>query len=601
MQNFLNFNVGKIKRNLIKYCPVIFGILSFYLVNKFCYFYRITDGSFLEKINFFLENPLRIFTGKFLSFNINDLLYSVLIGLIVFALIYARAPKKKFRTGEEHGSAKWADKYEIEKFQDKNFRNNCILTATEGLTMKDYIGSPTNGRNKNILVIGGPGTGKSRFFVIPNVMQMHSSYVVTDPKGTILPDVGNLLYKKGHYEIKVLNLVNMTKSMHYNPLAYVHTELDVLKFANMLVDSTQSKDAKKDFWVDAEKLLYSAVVGLIVFEAPEEEKNMNTLIEIINASKTSEDENYANAVDMLFEELEQKSPQHFAVRQYKKYKLGAGKSAKSVLLSCGVRLAPFDIKSVIDLMSYDEIELDKLGDRKTALFVITSDTDPSLNFIAAFLYTQMFNLLCTKADDEYGGKLPVPVRCIFDEFANIGQIPHFEQLITTIRSRNISACPILQTKSQLKAIYKDSAETIAGGCDSTIFLGGQEKSTLKDMSELLGSQTIDIITSSRTYGNQRSSTTNYQKGNRKLLDEAEVFKIPGEKCILTIRGANPWLSYKYDITKHPNYKYIGSFDKRNKFDVQKYIQRVRSNADFKIGENDTITEITINDNSPLAN
>lgn len=593
------FNIKKIIRNFPKYSHIFFGILSFYSVNKFCYFYRILPGDFFEKIYFLIENPFRIFTGKFISLNGEDLLYSMLVGIIVFALIFARAPKKKFRTGEEHGSAKWADKYEIEKFQDKNFRNNCILTATEGLTMKDYIGDPTNGRNKNILIIGGPGTGKTRFFVLPNLMQMHSSYVITDPKGTILPDIGSLLYRKGHYKIKVLNLVNMKKSMHYNPLAYLHTELDVLKFSEMLVDSTQSKDAKRDFWVDAEKLLYSAVIGLIIFEAPEEEKNMNTLIEIINASKTSEDEGYANAVDMLFEELEQKDPRHFAVRQYKKYKLGAGKSAKSILLSCGVRLSPFDIREIMELMDYDELEIDKLGEEKSALFVITSDTDPSLNFIASFLYTQMFNLLCTKADDEYEGKLPIPVRCIFDEFANLGKIPHFEQLITTIRSRKISACPILQTKSQLKAVYKDSAETIAGGCDSTIFLGGQEKSTLKDMTELLGSQTIDIITSSKTYGNQKSSTTNFQKGNRKLLDEAEIFKIPGEKCILTIRGANPWLSHKYDITKHPNYRYLGSFDKRNKFNVQKYIMKMRSNADFKINDNDTVTEIK--ENSPMAN
>lgn len=577
---------------------MISGILTFYLVNKIIYFYRIADGEAFDKILFLLEYPYKIFTGKFLSFHVNDLSYSLLMGLMVFALVFARKPKKKFRSGEEHGSAKWADKYEIDKFQDPNPRMNCILTATEGLTLKDYIGSPTNGRNKNIAIIGGPGTGKTRFFVEPNIMQMHSSYVVTDPKGTILPNLGYML-EKGGYKIKVLNLVNMDKSMKYNPFAYIHTELDVLKFANMLVDSTQSKDAKKDFWVDAEKLLYSAVVGLIVFEAPDEEKNMNTLIEIINASKTSEDEGYANAVDMLFEEIEQRDPKHFAVRQYKKYKLGAGKSAKSVLLSCGVRLAPFDVRSIIDLMSTDELEIDTLGDEKTALFVITSDTDTSLNFIAAFLYTQMFNLLCTKADDVYGGKLRVPVRCIFDEFANLGQIPHFEQLITTIRSRNISACPILQTKSQLKAVYKDSAETIIGGCDSTLFLGGQEKSTLKDMSELLGNQTIDIITSSRTYGNQRSSTTNYQKGNRKLLDEAEVFKIPGEKCILTIRGASPWLSNKYDITQHPNYKYHGN--KGYVFDVQNYIQRIRSNADFKISPNEKINEININDNSPLAN
>lgn len=580
--------------------PLVISVTSFVVMNKTCWCYHNLSGDVFTKIYIITENPLQIFGLPLISFDSNDLLFPFLIACMIYILIVTRT-QRQMRTGEEYGSSKWADKNEIRKFMDPNPWKNVILTATEGLTLKDWRIIPFNGRNKNILIVGGPGTGKTRFFVIPNLMQLNSSYVITDPKGTILPDVGTLLLKKGKYVIKILNLKDFSKSLHYNPLAYVKTELDILKFSNMLIEATKAPDEKQDFWVKAERLLYQAVLGLIIFEAPPEERTMNTLVEIIDASKTREDEGYMNAVDMLFDDLAERNPNHFAVRQYRKYKLAAGKSAKSVLLSCGVRLSPFDIQDIRDLMTYDEMELDKIGDRKTALFAITSDTDTSLNFIASFMYMQMFNLLCDKADNRRKGKLKVPVRCIFDEFKNLGKIPMFENLITTIRSRNISACPIVQTKSQLKAIYKDDAETIAGGCDSMLFLGGQEKSTLKDVAELLGSQTIDILNSSRSYGRNRSDTSNYQKTGRKLLDESEIFRMPGEKCILTIRGANPWYSDKYDITTHPNYKYLADYNDRNYFDIKKYIARYRSNADFKIGKKDKITEIKTVENSPLAN
>ena len=574
--------------------PLGVGLLSFWILNKSFFLYHTylsdTASDKLDAVNKIMAEPFKLMKLPLISLKAEDLCIPLMIAFVIYMLIFARSPKKNMRSGEEQGSAHWADKDEIKKFMDKDPRKNIILTATEGLTMQDWLISPTNGRNKNVLLIGGPGTGKTRFFVLPNLLQMYGSYVVTDPKGTILPDIGDLLLKGG-YKIKVLNLKELDKSMHYNPLSYLKTELDVLKFANMLTTATKAADEKEDFWVKAERLLYSAVLGLIIFEGNEKEKNIDTLIQIIDASKTSEnDETFENAVDMLFNDVAKENPESFAVRQYKKYKLAAGKSAKSVLLSCGVRLSPFDIKEIRELTSHkDELELDKLGEEKTALFVITSDTDSTLNFLAAFLYMQMFNLLCDNADIKHGGKLPIPVRCILDEFRNIGKIPMFEQLITTLRSRNISACPIVQTKSQLKAVYKDDAETIAGGCDTTLFLGGQEKSTLKDMSELLGSQTIDVLNSSRSYGKNRSDTSSYQKTARKLMDESEVFRLPGEKCILTIRGAAPWISDKYDITKHPNYEHLAKGSR--KFDISGYLELVRKqkeNPDVAIGEKDIV-------------
>ena len=538
--------------------PLGVGLLSFWILNKsfFLYHTYLSDNTSdkLDAVNKIMAEPFKLVGLPLISLKAEDLCIPLMIAFIIYMLIFARSPKKNMRSGEEQGSAHWADKDEIKKFMDKDPRKNIILTATEGLTMQDWLISPTNGRNKNVLLIGGPGTGKTRFFVLPNLLQMYGSYVVTDPKGTILPDIGDLLLKGG-YKIKVLNLKELDKSMHYNPLSYLKTELDVLKFANMLTTATKSADEKEDFWVKAERLLYSAVLGLIIFEGNEKEKNIDTLIQIIDASKTSEnDENFENAVDMLFNDVAKENPESFAVRQYK-----------------------------------NELELDKLGEEKTALFVITSDTDSTLNFLAAFLYMQMFNLLCDNADIKHGGKLPIPVRCILDEFRNIGKIPMFEQLITTLRSRNISACPIVQTKSQLKAVYKDDAETIAGGCDTTLFLGGQEKSTLKDMSELLGSQTIDVLNSSRSYGKNRSDTSSYQKTARKLMDESEVFRLPGEKCILTIRGAAPWISDKYDITKHPNYEHLAKGSK--KFDISGYLELARKrneNPDVAIGEKDIV-------------
>ena len=573
--------------------PLPVSVFSFWLMNKICFCYSQLEGEVFYKVMDILDKPTMLLKSPIISFEPYSLLFPLLISFAIYILIVTRK-KRNMRTGSEQGSAKWADKYEIKKFMDKTMRNNIILTMTEGLTLKPYIGSPVNGRNKNVLIIGSSGAGKTRFHVLPNVMQLHSSYVITDPKGTVLENVGHLLRMAG-YEIKIFNLVDMKKSMHYNPLAYIHSEQDILKFGNMLVESTKSADEKADFWVKAERLLYQALVGLIYYEAPDDEKTMDTLIQLLNASEVSEnDENAVNAVDLLFRDLEEENPEHFAVRQYKKYKLAAGKSAKSILISCGVRLSPFDIAEIRELTSGDDMELDTIGDRKTAVFCITSDTDSSLNFIAAFMYMQMFNILCTVADNKYGGSLPVHVRCIFDEFRNIGKIPMFETLIATIRSRNISACPIVQTKSQLKAVYKDDAETIVGCCDTTLFLGGQEKSTLKDLSELLGTETIEVANSSKSYGRMAGNSVNYQKTARKLMDESEIFKLPGDKCILTIRGANPWCSYKYDIKKHPNYKYLAEADKSNRFDSKKYLENYekRKNVtDIKLGEDEEIISL----------
>ncbi|HEQ2259372.1 TPA: type IV secretory system conjugative DNA transfer family protein, partial [Streptococcus pyogenes] len=503
---------------------------------------------------------------------IPGLILSVVIKLI---LIQKKKKAKKFREGREYGSARWGNEKDIEPYIDKKFENNVLLTQTERLTMNNRPKNPKYARNKNVLVIGGSGSGKTRFFVKPNLMQMHSSYVVTDPKGTLVLECGKMLERNG-YEIKILNTINFKKSMRYNPFAYLKSEKDILKLVQTIIANTKGEGEKstEDFWVKAEKLYYTALIGYIWYEAPKEEQNFTTLLAMIDASEVrEEDENFKNAVDYMFEALEKEKPNHFAVKQYKKYKLAAGKTAKSILISCGARLAPFDIQELRDLMKEDELELDTLGEKKTALFVIISDTDDTFNFVVSIMYSQLFNLLCDKADDEYGGRLPVHVRCLLDEFANIGLIPKFEKLIATIRSREISACIILQAQSQLKSIYKDNADTIVGNCDSTLFLGGKERTTLKELSESLGKETIDLYNTSETRSNQKSFGLNYQKTGKELMSQDEITVMDGGKCIYQLRGVRPFLSDKFDITKHKNYKFLEDYDKRNIFDIEKYLQR----------------------------
>ena len=511
------------------------------------------------------------------SFHPADLLIGIAGAVIVRLAVYFKGKNaKKYRKGMEYGSARWGCAEDIKPYADPVFENNVLLTQTERLTMNSRPKQPKYARNKNILVIGGSGSGKTRFFVKPNLMQMHSSYVVTDPKGTVLLECGKLLQQKGGYRIKVLNTINFKKSMKYNPFAYLRSEKDILKLVNTIIANTKGEGEKssEDFWTKAEKLYYTALIGYIWYEAPDEEKNFTTLLEMINASEVREDdEDFQNPVDLMFERLEEKDPEHFAVKQYKKYKLAAGKTAKSILISCGARLAPFDIKELRDLMETDEMELDTIGDRKTALFVIISDTDDTFNFVVSILYTQLFNLLCDKADDKYGGRLPVHVRCLLDEFANIGQIPKFEKLIATIRSREISASIILQSQSQLKAIYKDNADTIVGNCDTTLFLGGKEKTTLKEISEILGKETIDSFNTSETRGRELSHGLNYQKLGKELMTQDEIAVMDGGKCILQLRGVRPFFSDKFDITKHPNYKYLSDADKKNTFDMEKHLRR----------------------------
>ena len=510
------------------------------------------------------------------SFHPVDLLIGIAGAVIVRLIIYVKGKNaKKYRKGMEYGSARWGTAEDIKPYTDPVFENNIPLTQTERLTMNSRPKQPKYARNKNILVIGGSGSGKTRFFVKPSLMQMHSSYVVTDPKGTVLIECGKLL-QRGGYRIKVLNTINFKKSMKYNPFAYLRSEKDILKLVNTIIANTKGDGEKsgEDFWVKAEKLYYTALIGYIWYEAPEDEKNFTTLLEMINASEAREDdEDFQNPVDLMFERLEEKDPEHFAVKQYKKYKLAAGKTAKSILISCGARLAPFDIKELRELMETDEMELDTIGDRKTALFVIISDTDDTFNFVVSILYTQLFNLLCDKADDEYGGRLPVHVRCLLDEFANIGQIPKFEKLIATIRSREISASIILQSQSQLKAIYKDNADTIVGNCDTTLFLGGKEKTTLKEISEILGKETIDSFNTSETRGRELSHGLNYQKLGKQLMTEDEIAVMDGGKCILQLRVVRPFFSDKFDITKHPKYKYLSDADPKNAFDMEKHLKR----------------------------
>jgi type IV secretion system protein VirD4 len=561
------------KQKVMKVLP--FVILG-YAFNKVSQAFTSAAGTELgDKIMNGMDSLGEVFLNPLPSFNPIDILIGIAGGVIIKLAIYIKGKDaKKYRKGCEYGSARWGNAEDIKPYMADKFEDNVILTETERLTMDGRPkAGPKYARNKNILVIGGSGSGKTRFYVKPNLLQMHSSYVVTDPKGTVLNEVGKAL-QDGGYAIKVLNTINFKKSMHYNPLAYIRSEKDILKLVNTIIANTKGEGSQsgEDFWVKAERLYYSALIGYIWYEAPKEEKNLNTLIEMINASEAREDdETFENPIDLLFKELEQQNPEHFAVRQYKKYKLAAGKTAKSILISCGARLAPFDIAELRELTEDDELQLDTLGDTKTALFVIISDTDDTFNFIVSIMYTQLFNLLCDKADDEYGGRLPVHVRFILDEFANIGQIPKFDKLIATIRSREISASIILQAQSQLKAIYKDNADTIVGNCDTTLFLGGKEKTTLKEISEVLGKETIDLYNTGESRGKETSHSLNYQKTGKELMSMDEISVMDGSKCILQLRGVRPFLSNKYDLMKHPKFALTSDADDRNLFDVEKYL------------------------------
>ena len=507
------------------------------------------------------------------SLNPFDLMVGIIGGVLLKVIVYIKGKNaKKYRNGAEYGTARWGKAQDIEPFMAPNFKDNIILTQTERLMMNSRPKSPKFARNKNVLVVGGSGSGKTRFFLIPNLLQMHSSYVVTDPKGDVVINTGKTLLKHG-YKVKIFNTINFDKSQHYNPFAYVRSDNDILKLVNTLIANTKGDGkAGDEFWQKAETLLYCALIGYIHYEAPEEEQNFNTLLEFLNASDVREDdEDYENPVDMMMKELEEINPKHFAVRQYKKYKLAAGKTAKSILVSCGARLAPFDIDQVREITMYDELELDTLGDRKTALFLVMSDTNPTFNFLISMIYSQLFNLLCDKAYNVYKGRLPVHVRCLIDETANIGQIPNLEKLVATIRSREISACLFLQAKSQLKAIYKENADTIIGNMDSQLFLGGTEPTTLKDLSQALGKETIDMYSTGENRGNNPSYSMNYQKNGKELMTIDELAVMDGDKCILQLRGVRPFLSDKYDVTKHPLYKETGEYDDRNKLDIQSYV------------------------------
>ena len=554
-------------------------VLAGYFCDKVACLWRVSPGRDASaKMMAVMEGMEGLFSNPLPSFYPRDLLIGVCCGIALRLAVYFKSKNaKKFRKGVEYGSARWGNEKDIEPYMDSVFENNILLTQTERLMMSGRPREPKYARNKNILVIGGSGSGKTRFFVKPNLMQMHSSYVVTDPKGTVLIECGKML-KKGGYKIKVLNTINFAKSMHYNPFAYLRSEKDILKLVNTIIVNTkgEGQQSGEDFWVKAEKLYYTALIAYIWYEAPEEEQNFAMLIDMIDASEAREDdENFKNAVDLLFDELEEKDPNHFAVRQYKKYKLAAGKTAKSILISCGARLAPFDIKELRDLMEYDDLELDTLGEKKTALFVIISDTDATFNFVVSIMYSQLFNLLCDKADDVYNGRLPVHVRMLLDEFANIGQIPQFEKLIATIRSREISASIILQSKSQLKAIYKDNADTIEGNCDTTLFLGGKEKTTLKELAEVLGKETIDLYNTSDTRGTSQSYGLNYQKTGKELMSQDEIAVMDGGKCIMQLRGVRPFFSDKFDITKHGRYRELSDYDQKNTFDIEDYVKHLQ--------------------------
>ena len=573
------------KKALLPNLPYVFIAL---LCTKLGQAARLATGAdFAGKFLHFLEGLSDAFSVPLPSFHPVDLCVGIAIAAAMRLGVYVKGKNaKKFRHNQEYGSARWGTATDIAPYVDPAFENNMILTQTESLTMNNRPADPRTARNKNVLIIGGSGSGKTRFWLKPNLMQCTSqkypvSFVVTDPKGGIVNECGKMLLHFG-YRLKILNTINFKKSMHYNPFAYIHSEKDILKVVTALIANTKGEGkAGDDFWVKAETLLYTALIGYIHYEAPVEEQNFSTLIEFINAMEVREDdEEFQNPVDLMFAELEKEKPQHFAVRQYKKYKLAAGKTAKSILISCGARLAPFDIQELRDLTAYDELELDTLGDRKTALFIIMSDTDDTFNFLISLCYTQLFNLLCEKADDVYGGRLPVHVRCLIDEAANIGQIPRLEKLVATIRSREISCCLVLQAQSQLKAIYKDNADTIIGNMDTSIFLGGKEPTTLKELSAALGKETVDTYNTGESRGRETSHSLNYQKLGRELMSQDELAVMDGGKCILQLRGVRPFLSNKYDITKHPNYKYTSDFDKKNALDIERFLShRLRLKPD----------------------
>ena len=574
-----------IKRLLILNLPyLILGLVA----TNFGEAWRLAEGAdssakilgFFNTLPVALQNPLP-------SFYPLDLLVGIICGGGLRLAVYMKSKNaKKYRHNVEYGSARWGTAKDIEPFIAPKFEDNIILTRTERLMMSNRPKNPAHARNKNVLIVGGSGSGKTRFWLKPNLLQMHSSYVVTDPKGSIAVECGNALLKY-HYQIKIFNTINFKKSMHYNPFAYIHSEKNILKLVTTLIANTKGDGkAGDEFWTKAETLLYCALIGYIHYEAPMEEQNFSTLIEFLNAMEVREDdEDFQNPVDLMFEALEKKNPNHFAVRQYKKYKLAAGKTAKSILISCGARLAPFDIQEVRDITAYDELQLDTLGDRKTALFLIMSDTDSTFNFLISMIYTQLFNLLCEKADDVYGGRLPVHVRCLIDEAANIGQIPNLEKLVATIRSREISACLVLQAQSQLKAIYKDNCDTIIGNMDSRIFLGGSEPTTLKELNQALGKETIDTYNTGESRGRETSHSLNYQKLGKDLASVDELEVLDGSKCILRLRGVRPFMSDKYDLTQHPNYKYTADYDKRNEFNIEKFLShrlKLKAGDEFEV-------------------
>ena len=581
----------KLTKLLALYLPyILLGLVA----TNFGEAWRLAEGKELgDKIMSMMGTIPVAFANPLPSLHPLDLLVGLCCGTGLRLAVYLRGKNaKKYRHGMEYGSARWGNAKDIEPFMAPKFADNIILTKTERLMMSNRPPDPKNARNKNVLVVGGSGSGKTRFWLKPNLLQCHSSYVVTDPKGTIVLECGNAMLKNG-YKLKILNTINFKKSMHYNPFAYVHSEKDILKLVTTLMTNTKGEGSGGDpFWEKSERLLLTALIAYLHYEAPVEEQNFATLLEMLNTMQVLEDdEEYQNPVDLLFEELAKKKPNSFAGRQYKLYKLAAGKTAKSILISCGARLAPFDIQELRDLTMYDELQLDTLGDKKTALFLIMSDTDSTFNFLISMVYTQLFNLLCDKADDQYGGKLPVHVRCLIDECANIGQIPQLEKLVATIRSREISACLVLQARSQLKAIYKDNADTIVGNMDSQIFLGGSEPTTLKDLSEMLGKETIDAFNTSDTRGNSPSYGTTFQKMGHELLSRDELAVLDGGKCILQLRGVRPFLSDKYDLTQHPNYKLTSDYDPKNTFDIEKYLNRkekINPNDEFVVIDADSL-------------
>lgn len=582
----------KLTKLLALYLPyILLGLIA----TNFGEAWRLAEGKELgDKIMSLMGTIPVAFANPLPSLHPLDLLVGLCCGAGLRLAVYLRGKNaKKYRHGMEYGSARWGTPKDIESFMAPKFADNIILTKTERLMMSNRPPDPKNARNKNVLVVGGSGSGKTRFWLKPNLLQCHSSYVVTDPKGSIVVECGTALLKNG-YRLKILNTINFSKSMHYNPFAYIHSEKDILKLVTTLMTNTKGEGSGGDpFWEKSERLLLTALIAYLHYEAPVEEQNFATLLEMLNTMQVLEDdEEYQNPVDLLFEELGKKKPNSFAVRQYKLYKLAAGKTAKSILISCGARLSPFDIQEIRDATMYDELELDKLGDRKTALFLIMSDTDSTFNFLISMIYSQLFNLLCDKADDVYGGKLPVHVRCLIDECANIGQIPQLEKLVATIRSREISACLVLQTRSQLKAIYKDNADTIVGNMDSQIFLGGSEPTTLKDLSEMLGKETIDAFNTSDTRGNSPSYGTTFQKMGHELLSRDELAVLDGGKCILQLRGVRPFLSDKYDLTQHPNYKLTSDYDPKNTFDIEKYLNRkekINPNDEFVVIDADSLS------------